>query len=27
MHGPSNPNPELKESELSIYAIEALARF
>jgi valyl-tRNA synthetase len=26
MHGPSNPNPELKESELSIYAIEALAR-
>jgi valyl-tRNA synthetase len=26
MHGPSNPNPELKESELSIYATEALAR-
>jgi valyl-tRNA synthetase len=26
MHGPSNPNPELKESELSIFAIEALAR-
>src|SRR5207237_5503956 len=26
MHGPSNPNPELKEGELSIYAIEALAR-
>src|SRR5881392_58894 len=26
MHGPSNPNPKLKESELSIYAIEALAR-
>jgi valyl-tRNA synthetase len=26
MHGPSNPKPELKESELSIYAIEALAR-
>jgi len=26
MQGPSNPNPELKESELSIYAIEALAR-
>jgi valyl-tRNA synthetase len=26
MHGPSSPNPELKESELSIYAIEALAR-
>src|SRR5438477_4389553 len=26
MHGPSNRNPELKESELSIYAIEALAR-
>src|SRR5947199_1811968 len=26
MHGPSNPNPELKEDELSIYAIEALAR-
>jgi len=26
MHGPSNPNPELKESELSIYAFEALAR-
>src|SRR5213596_3706783 len=26
MHGPSNPNPELKKSELSIYAIEALAR-
>src|SRR6266576_1414222 len=26
MHGPSNPNPELKASELSIYAIEALAR-
>jgi valyl-tRNA synthetase len=26
MHGPSTPNPELKESELSIYAIEALAR-
>ena len=26
MHGPSNPNPELKESELSIYAIEVLAR-
>ena len=26
MQGPSNPNPELKKSELSIYAIEALAR-
>jgi len=26
MHGPSNPNPKLNESELSIYAIEALAR-
>ena len=26
MHGPSNPNPELNEGELSIYAIEALAR-
>src|SRR5947207_2642360 len=26
MHGPSNPNLELKESELSIYGIEALAR-
>jgi valyl-tRNA synthetase len=26
MHGPSNPNPELNENELSIYAIEALAR-
>ena len=26
MHGPSNRNPKLKESELSIYAIEALAR-
>jgi valyl-tRNA synthetase len=26
MHGPSNRNPELKESELSIYAIEVLAR-
>src|SRR5712671_6947294 len=26
MHGLSNPNPKLKESELSIYAIEALAR-
>src|SRR5437667_6387443 len=26
MHGPSNPKPELKESELSIYAVEALAR-
>src|SRR5881398_2928607 len=26
MHGSSNPNPELKEDELSIYAIEALAR-
>ena len=26
MHGPSNPNPELKKSELSIYAIEALER-
>jgi valyl-tRNA synthetase len=26
MHGPSDPNPALKESELSIYAIEALAR-
>jgi valyl-tRNA synthetase len=26
MHGPSNPNPKLKEGELSIYAIEALAR-
>ena len=26
MHGPSNPNPELKQDELSIYAIEALAR-
>ena len=26
MHGRSNPNPELKEAELSIYAIEALAR-
>src|SRR2546430_1451136 len=26
MHGPSNPNPKLKESELSIYAIEVLAR-
>src|SRR6266700_3322672 len=26
MQGPSNPTPELKESELSIYAIEALAR-
>src|SRR5467141_706868 len=26
MHGPSNPNPKSKESELSIYAIEALAR-
>ena len=26
MHGPSSPNPELKESELSMYAFEALAR-
>src|SRR5947209_3512284 len=26
MHGPSNSNPELKESELSIYAIETLSR-
>src|SRR6266496_4435591 len=26
MHGPSNPNPELKENELSIYAIEVLVR-
>src|SRR6059036_3154335 len=26
MHGPSDPKPELKESELSIYAVEALAR-
>src|SRR5438105_10468458 len=26
MHGPSNPNPELKESKLSIYAIETLSR-
>jgi valyl-tRNA synthetase len=26
MHGPSHPNPELKESELSIYAIGVLAR-
>jgi len=26
MHGPSNPNLESKESELSIYGIEALAR-
>src|SRR5437660_5577284 len=26
MHGPSNRNPELKESELSIYAIEPPAR-
>ncbi len=26
MHGPSDRNPELKESELSIYAIEVLAR-
>jgi valyl-tRNA synthetase len=26
MHGPSNPNPELKESDLSIYVIEALVR-
>src|SRR5262249_29305472 len=26
MHGPSEPKPELRESELSIYAIEVLAR-
>ena len=26
MHGPSNPNPELKENELSIYAIQVLSR-
>src|SRR5436190_18588 len=26
MHGPSDPNPALNEGELSIYAIEALAR-
>jgi len=26
MHGPSNPTPELNESERSIYAIEVLAR-
>src|SRR5438105_8364424 len=26
MHGPSNSNPELKESELSSYAIETLSR-